>query len=96
MVAVLILKPVVLIVRFNRGVPDPKIRIFDLGRKKVGVIHTHPHSKLIHTRPVVLARCELLPIQFGSTQLQQWMCGHLNLTLLRMCGDYLAYLHVPW
>ena len=21
--------------RFNRGVPDPKIRIFDLGRKKV-------------------------------------------------------------
>ena len=22
--------------RFNRGVPDPKIRIFDLGRKKVG------------------------------------------------------------
>ena len=22
-------------VRFNRGVPDPKIRIFDLGRKKV-------------------------------------------------------------
>ena len=23
--------------RFNRGVPDPKIRIFDLGRKKAGV-----------------------------------------------------------
>merc|ERR1712008_611833 len=23
--------------RFNRGVPDPKIRIFDLGRKRAGV-----------------------------------------------------------
>jgi hypothetical protein len=23
--------------RFNRGVPDPKIRIFDLGRKKASV-----------------------------------------------------------
>merc|ERR1712080_424631 len=23
--------------RFNRGVPDPKIRIFDLGKKKAGV-----------------------------------------------------------
>lgn len=23
--------------RFNRGVPDPKIRIFDLGRKKANV-----------------------------------------------------------
>ena len=41
MVAVLILKPVVLIVRFNRGVPDPKIRIFDLGRKKVGKHKIH-------------------------------------------------------
>ena len=24
--------------RFNRGVPDPKIRIFDLGRKKVRMV----------------------------------------------------------
>ena len=24
--------------RFNRGVPDPKIRIYDLGRKKVRTI----------------------------------------------------------
>ena len=23
--------------RFNRGVPDPKIRIYDLGRKKVRI-----------------------------------------------------------
>ena len=24
--------------RFNRGVPDPKIRIFDLGRKRVRLL----------------------------------------------------------
>ena len=30
---------VILFARFNRGVPDPKIRIFDLGRKKVNVLN---------------------------------------------------------
>ena len=33
--------------RYNRGVPDPKIRIYDLGRKKASV-DEFPFLSLIH------------------------------------------------
>merc|ERR1711865_587314 len=51
--------------RYNRGVPDPKIRIFDLGRKKAGVDEF----------PFCVIRINKMLSCAGADRLQQGMRG---------------------
>ena len=42
--------------RFNRGVPDPKIRIYDLGRKKVRICYIESFRSVnFILRPVLMS-----------------------------------------
>ena len=51
--------------RFNRGVPDPKIRIFDLGRKKAGVDEFPLSVHLVSATSHLLLRHFVILVKLG-------------------------------
>merc|ERR1712169_109216 len=58
--------------RYNRGVPDPKIRIFDLGRKKAGV---DEFPFCVRAHPFHVIRINKMLSCAGADRLQQGMRG---------------------
>ena len=74
--------------RFNRGVPDPKIRIFDLGRKRAGVdefpLSVHLVSWLVFT--LILTCIFLVQV---SDELEQLSSEALEAARI-CCNKYLV------
>jgi len=74
--------------RFNRGVPDPKIRIYDLGNKKASVMDFPVHIVMVSDEYEQIGSEALEAARISANKYMAKVCGKESFHLRIRCHPY--------